>query len=110
MNDYGYLYVEETVEKELADTSIPPWQRSFHFNENHIDKVIAAVCRWCDARSSGFTLEYFPSGSSTGCWRAVIGPVSISSELASAALMSACLGAQRTLPLPRKTEMSRLPE
>jgi hypothetical protein len=107
INDFGYLAVKEDVPKELAGTPIPPWERSFHFNENHIDKVIIAVCTWCDARATGFTLEYFPSGSAADCWRAAVGPAATCGDLASAALMSACVSAQHRLTLPGKTEGHR---
>jgi hypothetical protein len=107
INDFGYLYVKESVAKELADTPLPPWDRSFHFNENHVDKVINAVRKWSDARKTGFTLEYFPSGSATDCWRAAVGPSATCGDLASAALMSACVSAQHRLTLPGKTEGHR---
>jgi hypothetical protein len=88
------------VPKHLADTPIPPWQRSFHFNENHVDKVIVAVRTWSDARKTGFTLEYFPSGSATDCWRVVVGIAATTGNLASAALMSACVSAEQQLTVP----------
>lgn len=109
-NDFGYLYIKESVPKHLAQTPIPPWERSFHFNENHIDKVVEAVRAWCGARALGFMLEYFPSGSAKDCWRTCVGPDAQShSELASAALMSACLAAHRKVTLPESPPCPMLP-
>src|SRR5579864_905460 len=50
-NDFGYVYICENVPEDLADTPIPPCERSFHFNENHVDPVVEAVRAWCDART-----------------------------------------------------------
>jgi hypothetical protein len=110
VNDFGYIYIKESVPKHLAQTAIPPWERSFHFNENHVDKVIEAVRAWCDPRAVGFALEYFPSGSAKDCWRAHVGSDAESNgELASAALMSVCLAAHRKLTLTENPPCPMLP-
>lgn len=94
--DFGYVYVKESVPKHLAATPIFPWERSFHFNENHVDRVMAAVKTWCDARALGFLLEYFPSASANDCWRTSVDPDSQAhGDLASSALMSSCITADR---------------
>lgn len=96
IDDFGYIYIRESVPKHLAETPIAPWERSFHFNENHIDRVVKAVSGWCDARAMGFVLEYFPSGSAGNCWRAAFGPLGEAhAEIASAALLAGCLAAHR---------------
>jgi hypothetical protein len=40
-NDWGYPYRYEYVSKELADTSVPHYQRQFHYT--HLDYVAKAV-------------------------------------------------------------------
>jgi hypothetical protein len=110
VNDCGYVYIKESVPKHLAQTPIPPWERAFHFNGNHVDKVIEAVRAWCSTRALGFVLEYFPSGSAKDCWRARVGPDAEShGDLGSAALMSACLVAHRKLTLPESPPCPMLP-
>jgi hypothetical protein len=110
INDFGYIYIKESVPKHLAQTPIQRWERSFHFNENHVDKVIDAVRGWCAAHSTSFALEYFPSGSAKDCWRARVGPDAESNgELASAALMSACLAAHRKITLLESPPCPMLP-
>jgi hypothetical protein len=100
INDFGYVYMSEDVPEHLADSPMPPWQRSFHFNENHVDRVIDAVKGWCDAHAVGFVLEYFPSGSAKDCWLASVGfGNEASGDGASAALMSACIVACRKIGL-----------
>jgi hypothetical protein len=96
INDFGYVYIKE----DIASYPVSPRERSFHFNENHVDKVLEAVRAWCDARSAALTLEYFPSGSATDCWRALVADMQAHSELASAALVSACLAAHLNNTLP----------
>jgi hypothetical protein len=44
VNDCGYRYVYENVSKELADTSVPPYERQFHYM--HLDRVAKAVREW----------------------------------------------------------------
>jgi len=109
INDFGYVYIEESVPKHLAQTPIPPWQRSFHFNENHVDKVIEAVRGWCAARGVGFALEYFPSGSAKDCWHVCVRSENSDSELATTALMTACLAAHRKTTLPESPPCPMLP-
>jgi hypothetical protein len=105
-NDCGYVYIMESVPKHLAATPIAPWERQFHFNENHVDKVIDAVRKWCDVRATGFLLEYFPSGSAKNCWNASVGVhAGAHGALASAVLMSACLAAHREVSLPESPEI-----
>lgn len=95
-SDFGYVFIKESVPKHLAATPIPPWERSFHFNENHVDRVMAAVRAWCDSRAEGFVLEYFPSGSANDCWHARLGShAEAYCDLGSAVLMSACVAAHR---------------
>jgi hypothetical protein len=53
-----------------------------------------AVKAWCDASAVGLTLEHFPSGSASDCWRAWIPPhADAHGDRATAALM-----ARRALP------------
>jgi hypothetical protein len=104
VNDFGYVYIKENVPKHLSQTPISPWERSFHFNENHVDKVIESVRAWCAACGLGFALEYFPSGSAKDCWRARVGrDAESNAELASAALISACLTSHRKITLPESS-------
>jgi hypothetical protein len=99
-NDWGYIFIRERVPQHLSHRASPPWERSFHFNENHVDCVVAAVRIWCDANAVGFYLEYFPSGSANDCWRASFSPDgSGQGDSASAALMSACVTARRKAAL-----------
>jgi hypothetical protein len=44
VNDFGYPYISESVTKKLASTTIPPYERHFHYT--HLDKVMAAVQDW----------------------------------------------------------------
>jgi hypothetical protein len=68
----------------------------FNFNENHVDRVMDAVRAWCDAHAVSFVLEYFPSGSANDCWHASVGAhAETHGDLASAALISVCVGAHR---------------
>lgn len=100
-NDFGYVFIRESVPKHLAATPIPPWERQFSFNENHVDHVMDAVRIWCDVRVVDFILEYFPSGSADDCWRVSLGVLTDAhGELASSALMAACLAAHRKVTLP----------
>jgi hypothetical protein len=108
-NDFGYVFVKESVPKHLAATPIPPWERSFSFNENHIDRVMGAVRIWCDGHAAGFVLEYFPSGSAVDSWHASLGAhAEAHSDLASTALMSACISAHRKETLPGNSSRLRV--
>jgi len=94
VSDWGYVYISE----KLADYPVEPRERGFHFNENHLDKIIGTVKTWCDTRAMGFVLEYFPSGSASDCWRASFPPhAEAHGDLASAALMSGCVAAHRKI-------------
>lgn len=99
--DFGYAYISESVPKPLSTKAIYPWQRHFHFNENHLDSVMGAISPWCDAGHLRLTLEYFPSGSSKDCWRASFeSHAQAYSDGACAALLAASLAAHRKITLP----------
>jgi hypothetical protein len=110
VNDWGHVSIKENVPRHLAATPIPPWERHFHFDENHVDTVLEKVRTWCDARAVALALEYFPSGSAKDCWHASLPPhADAHSEGACAALLSACLAAHRKLALPESPPCPLLP-
>jgi len=93
-NDFGYVCIREW----LAAYPVKPGERWFHCNEAHLDTVMEAVKAWSDARAISFSLDYFPSGSASDCWRACIGThAEADSNLATTALMTACLATHRKI-------------
>jgi hypothetical protein len=97
VSDFGYVTVSDCKPRQRPGV-IGEIAQSFHFNGNHIDRVIGAAKSWCHGNGLGFVLEYFPSGSASDCWRACIGKHGEAhGDLASAALLSACLAAHRKL-------------
>ena len=59
-NDYGYPFIYESVPKRLAATSIPPWERHFHFK--HLDEVMQAAEEWCGPARDLIVGRHGPSG------------------------------------------------
>jgi hypothetical protein len=98
--DCGYAYVTESVPKHLSTKAIYPWERHFHFDENHLHGVMERIRPWCDGARARLALEYFPSGSAKDCWRASFeSHAQAYSDGACAALLAASLAAHRKITL-----------
>ncbi len=52
VDDFGYHYIKEPVSKDLADTTIFPYERQFHYL--HFERIIARAEDWC--RRNGWEL------------------------------------------------------
>jgi hypothetical protein len=59
-NDFGYLFILESVPKRLAAFPTPPWERHFHFK--HVDGVMKAAEEWCGSLRDLIVDRHGPSG------------------------------------------------
>jgi hypothetical protein len=53
VNDCGYRYFYENVDKKSADTPVPPYRRSFMFQ--NLEMVLCKVVTWC--QTNGYSLH-----------------------------------------------------
>lgn len=98
-SDWGFVFVSDGVRRERPGIT-GAVEQGFNFNENFKGRVMEAVQTWCDVRVVGLCLEYFPSGSAQDCWHASMATdAEARGDGACAALMAACVAAQRRVTL-----------